>query len=44
MWKLIPGEAVGVWNPRRDGRGNWVYGTVMQKVGPPNYMIEEEGH
>ncbi|XP_062514748.1 uncharacterized protein K02A2.6-like [Corticium candelabrum] len=42
--ELIPGEAVGVWNPRRDGRGNWLYGTVMQKVGPTNYMIEVEGH
>ena len=44
MREIIPREAVGVWNPRRVGRENWLYETVMQKVGPTNYMIEVEGH
>ena len=40
---LNPGQTVSVLNPRRDGRGKWLYGVVLQRLGPVNYLVKVDG-
>ena len=41
--EMLPGESVAVWNPRQDSRGRWLSGTVVQKLGPSNYLVNVNG-
>ena len=34
---------MAVWNPRQDSRGRWLSGTVVQKLGPSNYLVNVNG-
>ena len=36
---LEPGSTVSVWNPRQDSRGKRLGGTIVQKLGPTNYLV-----
>ena len=40
---LEPGSTVSVWNPRQDSRGKWLGGTIVQKLGPTNYLVNVGG-
>ena len=40
---LNPGQTVSVLDPRRDGRGKWLYGVVLQRLGPVNYLVKVDG-
>ena len=40
---LNPGQTVSVLNPRRDGRGKWLHGVILQRLGPVNYLVEVDG-
>ena len=41
--EMLAGESVAVWNPRQDSRGRWLSGTVVQKLGPSNYLVNVNG-
>ena len=41
--EILPGEVVSVWNPRQDSKGRWLSGTVVQRPGPANYLVNVEG-
>ena len=34
---------MAVWNPRQDSRGRWLSGTIVQKLGPSNYLENVNG-
>ena len=40
---MEPGTTVGVLNPRPDGRGKWLPGTVTQRLGPATYLVDVQG-
>ncbi|XP_062507248.1 uncharacterized protein K02A2.6-like [Corticium candelabrum] len=41
--EILPGESVAVWNPRQDSRGRWLSVTVVQNLGPSNYLVNVNG-
>ncbi len=41
---LNPGDTVAVLNTRRDGRGKWLTGIILQRLGPTNYMVDVNNH
>ena len=34
---------MAVWNPRQDSRGRWLAGTIVQKLGLSNYLVNVNG-
>ncbi|XP_062505027.1 uncharacterized protein LOC134181777 [Corticium candelabrum] len=40
---LEPGSTLRVWNPRKDSRGKWLGVTIVQKLGPTNYLFNVGG-
>ncbi|XP_062520850.1 uncharacterized protein LOC134195787 [Corticium candelabrum] len=41
---LNPGDTVAVLNTRQDGRGKWLTGIILQRLGPTNYMVDVNNH
>ena len=37
---MSPGDTASVLKPRRDGRGKWLCGTILQRLGPVNYLVD----
>ena len=37
---MSPEDTVSVLNPRRDGHGKWLCGTILQRLGPVNYLVD----
>ncbi len=40
---MNPGDSVGVLNPKHDGRGTWLKGMVLQRVGRANCLFDVSG-
>ncbi|XP_062507324.1 uncharacterized protein LOC134183761 [Corticium candelabrum] len=40
---LEPESTVSVWNSRQDSRGKWLGGTIVQKLGPADYLVNVGG-
>ena len=41
--EMLPEESVAVWCTRQDSRGRWLSGTIVQKLGPSNYLVNVNG-
>ena len=42
--QMSPGDTVSVLNSRRYGREKWLCGTILQRLGPVNYVVDVYGH